>query len=113
MAHKNLKNEKNKEYNPFAARTIKRETVGKVKCYLKAVKPNPKDAFGVNKLEGARYNFKSGLASIYGDIYYKSTVYYYEVGANDGSYRKCTTSEDTERAFAQLVEFEKRQTEIR
>ena len=113
MAHKNQKIEKKQEYNPFATKAIKRETVGEIKCYLRAVKPNPKDAFGANKLEGARYNPKSGLANIYGDIYYKSTVYYYEVGANDGSYRKCTTREDAERVFAQLVEFEKRQTEIK
>lgn len=49
MAHKNLKIEKKKEYNPFVTRTIKRETVGKVKCYLKAVKQNQKDAYGVKK----------------------------------------------------------------
>lgn len=115
MAHKNLKIEKKKEYNPFATRTIKRETVGRVKCWLKAVKPNPKDAFGANKLEGARYDQKSGCVTFYpnGEEYRKSVVYYYEVGANDGSYHKCTTREDAERRFAQLVEFEKRQTEIR
>lgn len=116
MAHKNQKIEKKKEYNPFVARTIKRETVGKVKCYMKAVKPNPKCAFGVKKIEGMYYN-KEGRnvtpASYGAEIYEHDKVYFYEVGANDGSYRKCTTREDAERRFSQLVEFEKRQTEIK
>lgn len=114
MAHKNQKIEKKKEYNPFATRAIKRETVGVVKCYLRAVKPNPKDAFGGNKLEGSRYIQESGRVAFYpnGEVYYKSTIYFYEVGANDGSYRKCTTREDAEKRFAQLVEFEKRQMQI-
>lgn len=98
MAHKNLKIEKKKEYNPLKTQTVKRETVGKVKCYLRAVKPNPISVSGVN------------MAALYPDDY--KIVYYYEVGANDGSYRKCRTKEEAERAFAQLVEFEKRQTEI-
>ena len=115
MAHKNQKIEKKKEYNPFATRAIKRETVGEIKCYLGAVKPNPKDVFGTNKLEGTRYNHESEHVAFYpnGEVYYKSTVYFYEVGANDGSYRKCTTREDAETRFAQLVEFEKRQMQIK
>lgn len=114
MAHKNQKIEKKKEYNPFSTKTLKRFKIGKISGYLRAVKPNPKDAFGGNKLEGSRYYQKSGRVAFYpnGEMYDKSTVYFYEVGANDGSYRKCTTREDAERRFAQLVEFEKRQTEI-
>lgn len=114
MTHKNLKIEKKKEYNPFVVRTIKRKTVGKVKCYIKAVKPNPKDVFGIRKLAGARYT-QAGHVSVQSNIerYDPETVYYYEIGASDRSYRKCTTREDAERRFAQLVEFEKRQTEIR
>lgn len=114
MAHKNQKIEKKKEYNPFSTKAIKRETVGEVKCYLRAVKPNPKDVFGVRKLAGARYT-QAGHVSVQSNIerYDPETVYYYEIGASDGSYRKCTTREDAERVFAQLVEFEKRQTEIR
>lgn len=116
MAHKNQKIEKEKEYNPFSARTIKRETVGNVKCYLKAVKPNYKDAFGINKIDGAWYNQKGRAVKFndeHGEQYSKSTIYFYEVGANDGSYRKCTTREEAERRFVQLVEFEKRQTQIK
>ena len=114
MAHKNQKIEKKKEYNPFTTKAIKREKVGEIKCYPRAVKPNPRDVFGVRKLAGARYT-QAGFVSVQSNIemYSEGKVYYYEVGANDGSYRKCTTREDAERAFAQLVEFEKRQTEIR
>lgn len=114
MAHKNTKIEKKKQYNPFVTRTIKRATVGFIKCYLRAVKPNSKDAFGVKKLAGARYN-QNGHVSVltYLERYDPETVYYYEIGANDGSYRKCSTKEDALKAFGLLVEFEKRQTEIR
>ena len=89
------------------------KTVGKVKCYLKAVKPNPKDVFGVKK-EPAAYYTANGYRCLFpnGGMYNPEEVYFYEVCANDGSYRKCTTREDAERRFAQLVEFEKRQTEI-
>lgn len=114
MAHKNQKIEKKKEYNPFKTQTIKRFKIGKINGYLRAVKPNPKNAFGVNKLEGVRYDQNGYVTSVpNGEIYYKSTVYYYEVGANDGSYRKCTTIEDARQRFAQLYNFEQRQTEIR
>lgn len=115
MAHKNQKNEKKKVYNPFATRAIKRETVGKVKCYLRAVKPNPKDVFGVTKEEGLYYSQNGYKVSpvVYGAERYESgRIYFYEVGANDGSFRKCTTREDAETRFAQLVEFEKRQMQI-
>lgn len=115
MAHRNLKIEKKKEYNPFAVRTFRRQMVGNVKCFLRMIKPNPKDAFGANKLEGSRYDQKTGHVTFYsnGEAYYKSTIYYYEVGASDGSYRKCTTIEEAEKRFAQLIEFEKRQTELK
>ena len=114
MAHKNLKIEKKKEYNPFCTRTLKRFKVGKVSGYLRAVKPNPKDVFGVKKLAGARYT-QAGHVSVQSNVerYDPETVYYYEVGANDGSYRKCTTIEDAWQRFAQLYNFEQRQTEIR
>lgn len=114
MANKNLKIEKKKEYNPFSTKTLKRFKVGKVRGYLRAVKPNQKDAFGAKKLEGARYDQGTGRVTSYpnGEPYDKSTVYYYEVGANDGSYRKCTTIEEARQRFAQLYNFEQRQTEI-
>ena len=111
MAHKNQKIEKKKEYNSLAKRLIKRETVGTVKCYLRAVKPNQKDVFGVKKEDGMWYSTNGYKVSpvVYGAERYKSDrIYFYEVGANDGSYRKCTTREDAERRFAQLVEFEKK-----
>lgn len=116
MAHSNLKVKKQKEYNPFVTRTVRRETVGKIKCYLKAVKPNPKGAYGIKKAEGLYYNSngRSVTPSCYGaERFSHETVYYYEVGASDGSYRKCVTREDADKRFAQLVEFEKRQTEIK
>lgn len=116
MAHENLEVKKQKEYNPFVTRTVKRETVGKVKCYLKAVKPNPKDVFGDVKINGQRYNNKGFCvthSNPSAEQYDPTKIYFYEVGANDGSYRKCATREDADKRFAQLVEFEKRQTEIR
>lgn len=116
MAHKNQKIEKKKEYNPFTTRAIKRETVGEIKCYLRAVKPNPKDVFGVKKENGMYYstNGYKVSPSVYGAERYEfDKIYFYEVGANDGSYRKCTTRDDAEKRFAQLVEFEKRQMQIK
>lgn len=99
MAHKNTKIEKKKQYNPFVTRTIKRAAVGNVKIYLRAVKPNPINEHDIDLRK-------------YPDLFDASVVYYYEVGANDGSYRKCSTKEDALKAFGLLVEFEKRQTEI-
>lgn len=114
MANKNLKIEKAKEYNPFSTRALKSFKLGKVRGYLRAVKPNSKDAFGAKKLQGARYDEK-GRVTFYpnGEAYDPSTIYFYEVGANDGSYRKCTTIEEARQRFAQLYNFEQRQTEIR
>lgn len=116
MAHPNLKIQKEKEYNLFVSRTVKRETVGRVKCFIKAVKPNPKDVFGDRKAVGMWYNKKGTICmpnSPSAEQFNSDTVYFYEVGANDGSYRKCMTREDADKRFAQLVEFEKRQTEIK
>lgn len=115
MAHQNLKIKKRKAYNPFQTRVIKRETVGLVKCYVRAVKENPKDIFGAKKLQGGRYEFETGRVVFYpqGRAYNPDEILFYEVGANDGSYRKCTTEEEALQRFAQLVEFEKKQTEIR
>ena len=114
MENKNLKIEKKKEYNPFSTRTLKRFKLGEVRGYLRAVKQNPKDAFGAKKLQGARYD-ERGCVKCYpnGEVYDPSTVYYYEVGASDGSYRKCTTIEEARQRFEQLYNFEQRQTEIR
>lgn len=100
MAHKNTKIEKEKQYNPFVTRTIKRAAVGRIKIYLLAVKPNPVNEQGIDLRK-------------YPGLFDASKIYYYEVGANDGSYRKCSTKEDALKAFGLLVEFEKRQTEIR
>lgn len=109
MAHKNLKIEKKKQYNPFITRTIKRAAVGNVKCYLKAIMQNPKDANGANKIPMEWYTIGGHRCSFpNGGIYYPGEVYYYEVGANDGSYRKCSTKEDALKAFGLLVDFEKR-----
>ena len=47
------------------------------------------------------------------EMYNPETVYYYEVAANDGSYRKLSRKDDALVRFEQLVEFEKKQTEIR
>lgn len=100
MAHKNTKIEKKKQYNPFVTCTIKRATVGRVKIYLRAVKPNPVNEYGIDLRK-------------YPNTFDASEIYYYEVGANDGSYRKCSTKEEALKAFGLFVEFEKRQTEIR
>lgn len=95
-----MEDKKKEQYNPFVTRTVKRAQVGRVKCYLRAIKPNPIDKFG------------NDLRNFWWTHFDTSLVYYYEVGANDGSYRKCATREQAEQAFANLVKFEKRQTEI-
>lgn len=112
----NTKTEKKRPYNPFRTVAIKTAKVGKVKCFCKAVKPNPNDVFGARKAEGLYYNNNGHNVkpSYYGaERYSHETVYYYEVGASDGSYRKCVTKEEALKRFEQLVDFEKRQTEIR
>ena len=115
MAHTNLKTQKKRPYNPFRAVIIKMAKVDKVKCFCKAIKPNPKDVFGEEKADGLYYNSNGHncIASYYGaERFSHDTVYYYEVGASDGSYRKCTTEEESLMRFEQLIEFEKRQTKI-
>ena len=94
---------------------IKTAQVGKVKCFCKAIKPNPKDVFGAEKADGLYYNNngRNCIESYHGaERFSHDTVYYYEVVANDGSYRKCATEEESLMRFAQLIEFEKRQTQI-
>lgn len=116
MAHKNQKIEKKREYNPFSAKTLKRFKIGKISGYMRAVIPNPKNVFGVEKKSGLYYSQdgRNVTPAVYGaERYEADKIYFYEVGANDGSYRKCTTREDAETRFAQLIEFEKRQTQIR
>lgn len=112
----NTKTKRKRPYNPFRTVAIKTAKVGKVKCFCKAVKPNPNDVFGEKKAEGLYYNNngRNVTPSYYGaERYSHETVYYYEVGASDGSYRKCATKEEALKRFEQLVDFEKRQTEIR
>lgn len=116
MAHPNLKTKKKKEYNPLVTRTIKTQSVSKIRCFIKVVKPNPRDVFGTTKAAGFWYNAEGrNVARSYpqAEQYDPTKIYFYEVGANDGSYRKCATREDADKRFAQLVEFEKRQAEIR
>lgn len=116
MAHSNLKIQKKKEYNPLVTRTIKTQSVGKIRCFIKVVKPNPKDVFGTTKAAGFWYNAEGrnvARSHPQAEQYDPTKIYFYEVGANDGSYRKCVTREDADKWFAKLVEFEKRQTEIR
>lgn len=108
--------QKKKEYNPFATRTVKREAFGQIKCFIKAVVSNPKDMFGEEKIDGLYYSedgYNVTPAAYGAEKYEFGRVYFYEVGANDGSYRKCTSREAAEKAFAQLIEFEKRQMQIR
>lgn len=115
MAHKNQKIEKKREYNPFKTKTLKRFKIGKISGYLRAVIPNPKDAFGVKKADGLYYNSngRNVTPTAYGaERHEYDKVYFYEVGANDGSYRKCTTIEDARQRFAQLYNFEQRQMQI-
>ena len=115
MKHQNLNTKIKKEYNQFVERMIKTQSVGKIKCFVKAVKQNPKDVFGTKKEVGLFYNGKGfNVASSYpyAEQYDQTKIYFYEVGANDGSYRKCATEEESLMRFAQLIEFEKRQTKI-
>ncbi len=115
MASKNLKVQKKKQYDPFRTLTIKTEAVGKIKCFIKAIKPNPNDMYGAKKGDGIHYNLQ-GLCCKQSDfgaeMYDKTRVYYYEVGASDGSYRKCITHEEAQKRFEELIAFEKRQTYI-
>lgn len=107
--------QKQKPYNPIATRTIKRATVGRVKCYLRAVKPNPRDVFGTTKVTGFWYNIKGCNAAPFhsqAEQYDPAKIYFYEIGANDGSYRKETDKDKALTAFENLVKFEQRQTEI-
>ena len=88
MAHENLKIKKQKKYNPFVSQTVERKTVGKVKCYLKVVKPNTRDVFGTTKAAGFWYDAEGrNVASSYpqAEQYDPTKIYFYEVGANDGS----------------------------
>ena len=115
MKHPNLKTKKKNEYNRFVVRTIKTQSVGKIKCFVKAVKQNQKDVFGTKKEFGLFYNEKGfNVASSYpqAEQYDPTKIYFYEVVANDGSYRKCATKEESLMRFAQLIEFEKRQMQI-
>ena len=112
----NTKIQKERPYNPFRTVAIKTAKVGTVKCYCKAVNPNLNDVFGVKKAEGLYYNNNGHncTPSYHGaERYSRETVYYYEVGATDGSYRKCVTKEEALKRFEQLVDFEKRQTQIK
>lgn len=115
MANSNLKIKKKKEYNPFTTKVLARFKVGKVKGYLKAIKPNATDGYGNKKLEGCRYDLQTGRVTFDKSVemYSSDKVYFYEVGANDGSYRKCRTEDEAKKAFEMLREFEKRQTEIK
>lgn len=100
---------KQKPYNPIVTRTIKRATVGRVKCYLRAVKPNPRDVFGTTKAAGFYYNAEGHNVTPsrqQAEQYDPAKIYFYEVGANDGSYRKETNKDKALAAFENLVKFE-------
>lgn len=106
---------KQKPYNPFTTRTIKREKVGHVKCYLRAFKPNQRDVFGTTKVAGFWYNTKGCNAAPshqQAEQYDPAKIYFYEIGANDGSYRKEKDKDKALAAFENLVKFEQRQTQI-
>lgn len=116
MANSNLKIQKKREYNPFSSKVIRREAVGIVKCFIKEVRPNPKDVFGTRKADGLWYNMEGrNVSRSYprAEQYDQTKIYFYEVGANDGSYRKCASKEAAEKAFTLLVEFEKRQMQVK
>lgn len=102
---------KTKNYKFFAKQTLRKEKVGQVRCYLKVVRQNPLDKYGSKRVGLDRLNaedFDPYTEVI--DVQYDIThVYWYEVGANDGSYHRYITREEAFTAFAQLVEFEKRQ----
>ena len=105
---------KTKNYKFFKEKTLRKEKVGQVRCYLKAMRQNPLDEYGRKRVGLERHNAEDfDPYSEVIDVQYDIThVYWYEVCANDGSYRKCTTFEEALTAFAQLVEFEKRQTSL-
>ena len=77
---------KKKTLSPYMNKTIKRIKIQGVKCKLSCYLPRHKE----------------GLAD-------PNIVFYYEVSASDGSYKKLLNEQDAIKAFAQLVEFEKRQ----
>lgn len=105
---------KTKNYKFFSNQTLRREKVGQVKCYLKAVRQNPLDEYGRKRVGPERINADDfdPYSEVIDAKYDITHVYWYEVGANDGSYRRCMKREEAFTAFAQLVEFEKRQTSL-
>lgn len=98
----NTKRKKKAKPNPYATKTLKRANVNGVKCYLKAFQ---------QKTIGLVPN-ERGIEFHYAEIQERKTLYYI-VCANDGAERKITNYEHALDWFAKLIEFEKRQTQIK
>ena len=81
-----------KTLSPYMNKTINRTNIHGVKCKLSAYQTRAIDP-------------RSGLQQPH-------VVFYYEVSASDGSYKKLLNEQDAIKAFEQLVEFEKRQMVI-
>lgn len=79
-----------KNLSPYQTKYLRRAKIQNVKCKLSAYQTR-----AIDPLTGQEQPL---------------IVFYYEVSASDGSYKKLTNKEDAEKAFEQLVEFEKRQT---
>lgn len=77
-----------KSLSHYTLKTIKRAKINNVKCYLRAYQTKSVDPVSLEKRP--------------------LIVFYYEVTASDGSYRKLTNEQDALKAFEELVAFEKR-----
>lgn len=82
-----------KKLSPYCNKILRRAKIQNVKCKLSAYQTKAFDP-----LSGEEIPLR---------------IFYYEVSASDGSYRKLTNKQDAIEAFEKLVEFEKRQTCIK
>lgn len=82
-----------KKLSPYCNNTYRRAKIQNVKC-----KPSAYQTKAFNPKTGEEQPLR---------------ICYWEISASDGSNKKFTNREDAEKAFEQLIEFEKRQTCIK
>lgn len=88
--------------NPFCTKTLKRSKIDNVKCWLKVY---------MRKDFACVINESNPNEFCYQEIGERKILYYI-VGASDGSNRKICDKQQAEKAYEQLIKFEKRQTKI-
>ena len=80
---------KQKKFNPYCMRTIKRTKVNGVRIYLKAYQTKPQDLCGQPVPE---------------------RIFFYQITSSDGGGVKCADKDNALLKYEQMIEFEKRQT---